>query len=401
MSRNSQKTVITIIAGILVAMMVLSLLPAAGFAEDAGQASDVIAEEAALPGADGEARETAGTEEQLSFEAAYADSSAAGTLVYENGEWHWYNENGVFDQTKTGLVDFDGGRFYVVNGVLSAESNGLTLIDGVWYFLSQGQLQVVTQWAEYDGYWFYITNGILDTAKNGLMSYNGGQFLVAAGQIKKETSGLWHNEKTLGGDGSWVFLANGQVQTQHTGLTQYDGAWFYVENGRLAEDFTGVVEYNGSKFQVENGMVTGEVKDEVWDPDIVFTTTDLYGNEYTDRIFADADVTMLNMWAYWCGPCINELQDLQKLQNNYAGRGLQIFGVSYDNYSSGNRQEFERQGITYPSLIATDSLDEYLYTGYVPTTIFVDRNGHILCDEPYIGSADYSYWASVVEGYMG
>ena len=137
-----------------------------------------------------------------------------------------------------------------------------------------------------------------------------------------------------------------------------------------------------------------------WNPDIVFTTTDLYGREYSDSIFANAKLTMLNEWAYWCGPCINELKDLQKLQNNYASRGLQIFGVSDNYYSEYNRKEFERQGITYPSLIETESLSDVLYTGYVPTTIFVDGNGHILCDEPYIGSRDYNSWAGIVEEYL-
>ena len=424
MSRNMQNTMIKIIAGILVAMMVLSILPVSGFAEEAGENTDVVVEEPAMPET---TEETEGTEEIAAFEAAYADTQTSGTLVWEDGEWHYYNEDGVFDQTKTGLVDYNGGRFYVVNGVLAGETNGLTLIDGIWYFLANGQLQAVTQWAEYDGYWFYITAGILDTTKNGLMPYNGGEFLVAAGQIKKDVSGLWLNEVALGGDGSWYYLSNGQVQNQYTGLAQYDGEWFYVidgmlagtfigiveyngsrfyiVNGMLAKDYTGIVEYQGTRYQVEKGVVTGEVPEPVWNPDIVFTTTDLYGNEYTDRIFADAEVTMLNLWAYWCGPCVGELQDLQRLQNNYANRGFQIYGVSYDNYTDGNREEFEWQEITYPSLIVPPSLEDLYWDWFgnrrsFPTTIFVDGNGHIL-GEPYVGARSYSDWAAIVEGYLG
>ncbi len=143
-----------------------------------------------------------------------------------------------------------------------------------------------------------------------------------------------------------------------------------------------------------------EPEPQPWNPDISFTTTDMYGTTYTDSIFANAQVTMLNMWAYWCGPCMSELQDLQQLQNDYAGRGFQIFGVSYKNFNDGNISAFEQMGISYPSLIATQSLDNAMNTGAIPTTIFVDRNGHILCSEPYVGSRSYSSWASILEGYL-
>ena len=176
-----------------------------------------------------------------------------GLTLDSDGVWRYYERN-LFVPL-TGIVEYGGGQFYVVDGLLSTESSGLTLIDEVWYFLSHGQLQAVTQWAEYDGYWFYITNGILDTTKNGLMDYNGGQFLVAAGQIKKGVNGLWHNEATLGGDDCWYYLARGQVQTQYTGLAEYDGAWFYVVNGRLAVEYTGTVYYDGHEFYVVNGQV--------------------------------------------------------------------------------------------------------------------------------------------------
>ncbi len=157
-------------------------------------------------------------------------------------------------------------------------------------------------------------------------------------------------------------------------------------NFGASPEFTGIVESYGLS---------------VWDPDIVFATTDLYGNPYNDSVFANANVTMLNLWAYWCGPCVGELKDLQKLQNNYANRGFQILGVSFSNYNEYNIKEFQSQGISYPSLIATQTLYEPLYTGSIPTTIFVDRNGHILCDEPYVGARDYNSWAKIVEGYLG
>ena len=60
---------------------------------------------------------------------------------------------------------------------------------------------------------------------------------------------------------------------------------------------------------------------------VVFKTTDRDGNEYTDAIFADYEVTMINMWEPWCGPCVEEMPDLQKLYENYSSKGFNIIGI--------------------------------------------------------------------------
>ena len=53
----------------------------------------------------------------------------------------------------------------------------------------------------------------------------------------------------------WYFLAEGQAQTQYTGLALYDGAWFYVRAGKFAQDYTGTVKYDGASFNVVKGEV--------------------------------------------------------------------------------------------------------------------------------------------------
>lgn len=137
-----------------------------------------------------------------------------------------------------------------------------------------------------------------------------------------------------------------------------------------------------------------------WEPDFTFTTVDFEGREWTDRVFADAELTMLNMWAYWCGPCVGELPDLQKLYENYADRGFQILGISMVEYEKENADLMESLGITYPCLRLTESLDAELNTGYIPATLFVDGEGHIL-GEVMVGSKSYDQWAAIVEGYLG
>ncbi|MBP3296580.1 MAG: hypothetical protein J6M27_08360, partial [Lachnospiraceae bacterium] len=163
----------------------------------------------------------------------------------------------------TGFADYDGGKFYVTNGKIDTTKNGVVIDphsapDYVWYFLANGQVQMQhTGLAEYDSEWFYIEKGKVATDMNAFVDYDGGKFAVGAGRIISEYSGLMQdpqNTKT----GDWYFFANGQAQTQYTGLAFYDEKWFYVIKGKLTEDYTGDVEYDGESFNVVNGMVRGE-----------------------------------------------------------------------------------------------------------------------------------------------
>lgn len=166
-----------------------------------------------------------------------------------DGIWRYY-ENGVFVPA-SGIAEFEGGYFFVANGLLCADVNGLASFDDQWFFLSGGQIQIqYTGLALYDGHWLFVRNGMFDPNLNGLVDYDGSQFVVAAGEVIRGINGLWQNT-----DGAWYYLADGQVVTYYTGLTQYDGAWFYVINGRLATEFTGDVEYDGAIFWVVNGEV--------------------------------------------------------------------------------------------------------------------------------------------------
>lgn len=143
-----------------------------------------------------------------------------------------------------------------------------------------------------------------------------------------------------------------------------------------------------------------EVAESTWDPDFTFETVDADGWDWNDRAFQNAEVTMLNLWAYWCGPCVSEMPSLQKLSETYAEQGFQIFGVSLEEYERENVEKMKELGVSYPCLRMTDSLNEELNTGYIPATLFVDRDGHLL-GELYIGARSYEDWAAILEGFLG
>lgn len=51
-----------------------------------------------------------------------------------------------------------------------------------------------------------------------------------------------------------------------------------------------------------------------------FTSMDLDGNEVNQSIISEADLTILNIWGTFCGPCISEMPDLGELADEYADK---------------------------------------------------------------------------------
>ena len=59
---------------------------------------------------------------------------------------------------------------------------------------------------------------------------------------------------------------------------------------------------------------------------------------------------VVNFWATWCAPCIEEMPDLQKVQVEYAARGVTTVGIAIDNASAVKRFRDE-QNVGLPLLV--------------------------------------------------
>lgn len=167
-------------------------------------------------------------------------------------------------------------------------------------------------------------------------------------------------------------------------------------NGSSDESSSGFGK-NGSEETTAQSAV-----DPSFNPDFTFTTTDRNGVTYDESIFAEYELTMINMFEPWCGPCVGEMSDLEQLYQDYADQGLLIIGLYSDTSMEADLDDtLATTGVTYPILHRTSDFSQF-ETGYVPTTIFVDREGHVVStnsgnDPTYVGSASYSEWATIIE----
>lgn len=93
-------------------------------------------------------------------------------------------------------------------------------------------------------------------------------------------------------------------------------------------------------------------------------------------------VLVLNVWGTWCGPCVVEMPDLQKVwsQMSTDGRPVQFMGVNYRDGVETAQAFLRVNKITYPSLQDNGGRTLLALRGKAnatPTTLVLDRQGRI------------------------
>jgi peroxiredoxin len=90
-------------------------------------------------------------------------------------------------------------------------------------------------------------------------------------------------------------------------------------------------------------------------------------------------IVVINFWASWCVPCQKEMPELVKLQKQYAAKGLQILGVTYETEKPAVvRRIAQKYKLNYPLLFGSEELSkQYHVEEALPTTVIVDRDGKI------------------------
>lgn len=87
---------------------------------------------------------------------------------------------------------------------------------------------------------------------------------------------------------------------------------------------------------------------------------------------------VINYWAQWCAPCIKEIPELNRLDQDYTG--VTVVGVNYDG-TNGEELELQRQklGVTFASLEADPAAELGIPRPVVlPTTLILDPTGRLV-----------------------
>jgi thiol-disulfide isomerase/thioredoxin len=135
-------------------------------------------------------------------------------------------------------------------------------------------------------------------------------------------------------------------------------------------------------------------------PDLAFT--DAQGRPLTLKDFRGR-VVLLNLWATWCAPCIEEMPSLDKLQARLGGPEFEVLALSLDRGGWNQVEPFARKlGLRHLSyyLDPPSSAMGALKPRGLPTTYLIDRDGRMV--GKLEGAADWSSPAAqrLIEHYL-
>ena len=108
---------------------------------------------------------------------------------------------------------------------------------------------------------------------------------------------------------------------------------------------------------------------------------DIYGSQHSLNEW-QGKIRIINFWATWCPPCLEEIPNFIELQEQYAEKNIQFIGVAIDNKESVT-QYLTSKAINYPVLLAeNEGLNLAKELGntmnVVPYTVIVNQQGYVI-----------------------
>lgn len=148
------------------------------------------------------------------------------------------------------------------------------------------------------------------------------------------------------------------------------------QEDEIEDDDTGLPDWD--KDYVDMFMDLGPITD--------FSLKTIEGTEISADIFKNSEVTMLNIWGTFCGPCIQEMPGLGEIAAERDESEFQVIGVICDVESESSPTFNDAIDIIndtkafYTHVIPSgDFMYKYMsVVDAVPTDIFVDSDGNIL-----------------------
>ncbi len=138
-----------------------------------------------------------------------------------------------------------------------------------------------------------------------------------------------------------------------------------------------------------------------------FEAQDMEGNTVTPAVFQEAKLTMVNVWATYCNPCLKEMPGLGELAGEYDSDEFQIIGIVSDVMEDADQETMElakslieQTGASYTHCLLNESLYHALLTDVsaVPTTFFIDENGEVI--DTVVGAMDKSAWEEKINALL-
>lgn len=192
----------------------------------------------------------------------------------------------------------------------------------------------------------------------------------------------------------------GRIHKEECSFSQeYDGSTYYFCQSRCRETFQEDPKSWSGKYQAL--LASQADKQDIAEGDALprfrlplepvgsISTEDLLGK-----------VVLINGWAGWCGPCMEEMPELVRLQKELQDQGLVILGLSFDKSREEHRKQIARLGLNFTSIYADQpEVQEFLKSmgtfDAIPFTLIVDQEGKLV--KRLNQAATYEQFKEIVE----
>lgn len=162
-------------------------------------------------------------------------------------------------------------------------------------------------------------------------------------------------------------------------------------NGCGKETADNKKEEENTSTTYENGITTDQIRS--------LEGEDLNGNAVDSTIFSNYDLTMINIWATWCGPCVEELPALASLYKNLPENVNLITICSDGSEAKSNAKSIlNESGAKFITICGDKTIQETILKNVsaIPTTIFVDKKGNVI-GQPLLGAATEKDYANEID----
>lgn len=193
--------------------------------------------------------------------------------------------------------------------------------------------------------------GLLDENANGLFNDRGADKILIADKEGRFST----------------FMGPGTFQVSEKMIIGLGDASFAVK----AIDPAGISFLLEKTNETGSGLIIGgEIPD--------FTIPLLDGeNAAIHSLLGKKPYTLLDFWGSWCAGCLQQLPELKKMQEEYAGN-LQVIGLNKGDTKEKALRFIKEKGISWKQGMATDEMIKQLLIDGYPFYVLLDRQGRIL-----------------------
>ena len=101
--------------------------------------------------------------------------------------------------------------------------------------------------------------------------------------------------------------------------------------------------------------------------------------DFDAKVLQAANPVLVDFWATWCAPCLEEMPSFEALYRRYRSQGVTVLAVSLDKGDISKVKGFvDTNNLTFPVLIDSDGVAEKLYPSFtIPFTYVIDKEGRV------------------------